>query len=73
MTKKQMVELCTDTLINAKIKNWKEVKKTELMGRSALWGLRAALGCSAIEEEGEEKGGGGRKRRGGRRRRRRRR
>jgi hypothetical protein len=38
----------------------RNVKKTELTGRSALRRRRSALDCRAIEEEGEggEEGGG---------------
>jgi hypothetical protein len=44
-------------LINAKLQTG---QKTELTGRSPLRRRRSALGCIAIEEEGEgEEGGGG--------------
>jgi hypothetical protein len=54
MTKKQMVELCTNILINAEFQIGKRSKKTEQTGRSPLRRQRSTLDCSAIEEEEEE-------------------
>jgi hypothetical protein len=41
----------THILINAKLPIGNRDQKTELIGRSALWGRGPALDCSAIEEE----------------------
>jgi hypothetical protein len=58
-----MVELYTDRCNKWKVTNWKGRLKTELIGRSALWGRNFALDFSAIEEgegeKGEEEEGGG--------------
>ena len=45
-----MVELCTD-MNKCKIANWKEITKTELTGKSALWGREPEMDLSEIEEE----------------------